>query len=267
MDVFSYNTYKDFLHGYLEDNKQKGLVSQMAAACGCDRTYLSQVLNSKAELTPDHLIQFCESIALKEIESRYLLLVLLYDRSSSLAAKRSLRLQIDKIKNEAQVLSHKITSQEKPEEIKEEQRTLYYSNWLYGAIHILTSIPALQSAQAIATHLQIPIATAQRVLKDLTEMKLVSKDKDKFIHRGNDVYLPHHFPQSYSHHLNWRMRATERSMVKEDVHYTNVFSISKKDVEKLRHQIVEMIDEQRKKVRASGTDVAYAFCCDFLRSE
>lgn len=264
MNTFAFTTYKEFLHGYIEENKQKGLVSQMAEACGCDRTYLSQVLNGKAELTPDHLINFSDHIGLSENESRYILLVLLRDRSSSLNAKKSLQTKIDKLKHEVQVLSQKIAKNENPSEIKEEQRTLYYSNWLYGAIHILVSIPAYQTVPAIATKLQITPAIAMKMLKDLVDMKVVTKEKDKYIHAGSDVYIPHDKPQIHSHHFNWRMRAVERTMIKEDIHYTNIFSISKKDVEKIREQIVKLIEDQRKSVRASGTEVAYAFCCDFF---
>ena len=66
------------------------------------------------------------------------------------------------------------------------------------------------------------------------------------------------------HHLHWRLKAVERALFVEDVHYTNVFSLSEKDVEKLRRDIIQLIESQRKQVQASGTEVAYAFCCDFF---
>lgn len=264
MNVFSFNTYKDFLHSYIYENKQKGLISQIAGKCGCDRTYLSQVLNGKADLTPDHMIQFCDKLGLSDMESRYLLLVLLRDRSSALAARKSFQLKIDHLKKEASVLTNKILENEKPGEISEESRTLYYSHWLYAAIHILCSIPAYQTSQALSLKLQTAPEAVNRILRDLLTMDVIRKDKDKYIHQGSDLYIPQSAPQSYAHHLNWRMRAVERTMFAEDVHYTNLFSISKEDVEKLRNQILKLIDDQRKCIRASGTDVGYSFNCDFF---
>lgn len=95
-------------------------------------------------------------------------------------------------------------------------------------------------------------------------MKAVRKEKDRYLHSGAEVYLPRQHPQSHAHHLNWRMKAVERSLAEQDVHYTNFFTISRIDADKLRDDILKLIDEQRKKVRASGVEVGYAFCCDFF---
>src|SRR5437868_10119834 len=131
MNIFTHNTYKEFFRSYIAANQQKGIISQVAAACGCDRTYLSQVLNAKAELTPDHLVQFTDGMGFSDTESRYLLLLLLRDRSSSPAARRSFQQRLDKLKQHELELSKNILDKEKPGQIKEEMRTLYYSNWLY----------------------------------------------------------------------------------------------------------------------------------------
>lgn len=264
MKPYNFKNYKEYLKSYLEKNKSKGIVSQVAAACGCDRTYLSQVFSGKAELTPDHIIQFCESYSLSDSESQYLLLLLLRDRSASAIAKRRLQKQLDDLKQKSQALSHQVSEKEALHKISETQRTLYYSSWLYGAVHTLTSIPSLQTASAIAEKLNIATPAASRILKELVEMNVVEKNGDKFVHSGHDIYLPSECPQSYSNHFSWRMRAVERTFVKDDIHYTVAFSISKNDVEKLRLQIIELIEKQRKSVRESGTETAVAFCCDFF---
>lgn len=263
MTVFRYNTYKDFLRAYIDANPQKGVISQVASLCGCDRTYLSQVLNGKAELTPDHLVQFSDSIGLSEEEAQYLMMVLLRDRSGSATSRKSLDTKIEKLKSKALAVSQ-IVKREKTKEISEAQRTQYYSTWQYGAIHILTSIPALQTAQAISDKMQLPQNTTIRLLKDLIEMGAVRKEKDRYIHAGGDVYLTRDNPQLHAHHLSWRMKAVERTMFPDEIHYTNIYSISQKDVEKIRHQILQLIEEQRKIVRDSGTDVAGVFCLDFF---
>lgn len=264
MDVYSYSSYKEFLKGYIKENRQKGLISQMAGICGCDRTYLSQVLNGKADLTPDHLIRFCESLNLDEHESRYLLMVLLRDRSSNTVARKTWAERIDKIRKDGRVLTEKIYGNEKPGEIREDLRTLYYSNWLYTAVHTLTSIAEFQTVDAISVKLSVSGAMIAKVLRDLVEMKVVLKEKERFVHNGANIYLQRESPQSHSHHMNWRMRSVERSTLKEDIHYTNIFSVDVKDVDKLRAQIVKLIEDQRKTVAASGAETACAFACDFF---
>lgn len=264
MNVFSHNTYKQFLKAVIAHHDARGIISQIATICGCDRTYISQVLNGKADLTPDHIIQFSEHFGLDEIESNYLLLLLLRDRSASAKARKSLEARLKTLKTEALTLSNKISSTESTYDIPEELRTLYYSNWMYGAVHILTSIADYQTPAAIAQKIHTPVTTVNQVLKDLEAMRLVRGEKGRFVHLGGDVYLPRQSSQISAHHLGWRMKAVERSLEKDDVHYTLAFSVSANDVEKLRTQIVDLIESQRRLVRDSGAEVACAFCVDFF---
>lgn len=265
MDAFAYTSYKDFLKSFIEKNASRGFISQIAQACGCDRTYISQVLNGKAHFTPDHIIQFCEHFRIPKAESEYLLLLLLRDRSALLGAKKSLEERIKEIRSDGIALSSKVATKEKTKEISEEMRTLYYSSWIYSAIHILTSIPEFQVPAAIAQKLQLSLSGVHEVLRSLVEMSLVKKEKGRFLHSGGDIYLRRTNPQSFSHHLSWRMRAVERAFEKDDIHYTVAFSVSKGDVELLRSQMIELIERQRKIVRSSGTEVACAFCIDFFK--
>lgn len=264
MDVFAYSTYKEFFKAFIANNNTRGFISQLALACGCDRTYVSQVLNGKADLTPDHLIQFCENFGFKGADMDYLLTLLLRDRSASSTAKKIMDEKLKKAKAEARTVSGQVYNREKPKEISESQRTLYYSNWVYGAIHILTSIEDYQSPATIASKLNLPLTTVNGVLKDLVEMGLVHFLKGKYTHSGGDIYLPGHYPQIASHHLGWRMKAVERSHEKKDIHYTLAFSVSEKDVEELRVQILNFIEKQRQLIRDSGSEVACAICLDFF---
>jgi len=264
MNVFTYSTYKEFLKAFIAHNGSRGIISQIASICACDRTYISQVLNGKADMTPDHMIQFCENFGFDEAESNFLLTLLLRDRSTSPKARRSLDGKLKQLKSEAMELSNKVNSKERPLQIREELRTLYYSNWIYGAVHILTSIPGLQTPAAIAQKLQLPILTVGQVLKDLIEMGLVKDNKGFFLHAGGDVYLSRQSPQISTHHLSWRMKAVERSHIKDDVHYSLAFSVSESEVEKLRMQIIDLIEMQRKQVQSSGAEVACVFCVDFF---
>jgi uncharacterized protein (TIGR02147 family) len=264
MNVFDAKDYRAFLRSYLDENKRRGVVTTLASACGCDRTYLSQTLSGKADLTPDHILRLSETLKLPETDANYLLFLLLRDRSTSPQARRSMQNRLDKIKNDAKSLTNRINSRETPAEISEEQKTRYYANWLYGAIHILTSIPAYQAPAQIAAKLNLTIVTTVRILKDLCAMGAVKQRAEKYINEGRDFYLPTSSPQSTSHHFNWRMKAIERTFIEHDIHYTVAFSVSAEHLDELREQILALIETQRKLVRSSGTEVAAVFCCDFF---
>ncbi len=265
MDIFKHKTYKEYFKSYLNEYHHKGIVSSVAKACGCDRTYLSQVLTGKSELTADHVINFSQNMNLNEIESEFLLTLLLHDRSASSSVRKSLKAKIDRLRDDSEQLSKKIKKNFKIKSLDDEIRNVYYSNWLYPAVHILTSIPEFQTIDKIANKLQCSPSIIQGILVYLVDTNLIKKEKENYIHSDEDIYLSIDSPQNFPHHLNWRVKAVERTMAREDIHYTCLYSVSKNEVESLRDQIVQLIETQRKQARSSGTEEICVFCCDFFK--
>ncbi len=264
MNAFQVKSYKDYFKQYINLNDRKGIITQVAKYCGCDRTYFSQMLNGKIELTPDHLIQFCDSASLNAQESEYLLLLLLRDRSANLLVKNKLQGQIDKIRKNFLELSNQVVSKEQLRQTNAGDKNQYYSNWYFTAIHILSSIEEYQKLEAMCIKLQLPHKLVANTLNQLIEMGLVKKNGENYQHNGGNLFLDRNEPQITNHHLNWRIRAVNRSQISEDIHYTDVFSISKSDIDVLKKNILDMIDVNRKTVRQSGTEDCYAICIDFF---
>lgn len=264
MNIFTHRSYKDFLKSYISQKKGRGVISTLASACGCDRTYLSQVLNGKAELTPDHMIQLCESLGLNALEREYLLLLLIHDRSGSAIARKVLNEQIQQKRKTSLAVEKHILAHETPNEVEERRRSIYYSSWIFGAVHILTSIPEFQTPAAISSRLSVSLMQVVETLNRLIDMGLVNQGRGRYVHSGGDLFLANRHPQNINQHLNWRIKAVERTNVESDIHYTLVFSVSNSEVEKLRLEIVELIERQRRTIRASGSESACVVCFDFF---
>lgn len=265
MDIFTYQNYKTFLKDYIKRNKHKGLISHLAEVCGCDRTYISQVLKGKAELIPDHMIRFTHFLNLNELESDYLLHLLLKDRATSLSSKNLFEIKLLKSRESASEISKRVKNKKDTEEIiSDEYKTIYYSNFLIPVIHTLTSIENFQTLEAIAKKLHCAESTVIHILNLLEEMKLIYRSKDKFLHSGKNIYLKRDAAHIYSLHLQSRLEAVKRSFNKEDIHFTNMFAIAKEDLEVLKSQIIKLIEDQRNAVHISGSEVACVFCCDFF---
>lgn len=133
--------------------------------------------------------------------------------------------------------------------------------------HSLTSIENFQTIETISKKLHCPETVVIQSLSLLEEMKLIHRSKEKFIHSGKNIYLKRDAAQIYSLHLQSRLEAVKRSFNKEDIHFTNMFTISREDIEKIKTQIVQLIEEQRNTVHASGSQAACVFCCDFYAVE
>ena len=211
------------------------------------------------------MIRLCEYLNLTELESDYVMNLLLKDRSTTIAARQIFETKMFKIKNIADELSLKIKNKKDSHEIiSEAHKTLYYSNWLFSAVHILTSIDAFQTVESVAKKMNCAESAIMQVLNSLIEMNMVEKNKDKYVHNGQSMYLKRDAAQIYSLHLQSRLESVQRSYEKNDLHFTNIFSASKDDVEKIRSQIVDLIEVQRKTVHDSGAQTACVFCCDFF---
>ncbi len=262
--IYSYDSYKDYLKDYIEAYRRPGLVSELAKSAGCDRTYFSQSLTSKVQLTPDHAISLSEGLGLNEAEQNYFLTLVLHNRASNTKAQLHLRKRLDKLVKEQAVLSKKIKSSQDSEEISETLKTKYYSSWLYGAVHILTSIPEYQTVAALCQKLEIQKEICEEILSSLGQMNLTQKHGDRYKHAGGNIHISIGSAINSMNHLNWRLLASQRANKEDDVHYTTAFSISKKDMPVLKTDILDFIKSQRKIVHNSGTEQAFAFCLDFF---
>lgn len=265
MDIFTYQNYKTFLRDYIKKNKHKGLISQIALICGCDRTYISQVLKGKADLIPDHMVKLTNYLNYSETESEYLLYLLLKDRSSTLVSKNIFEAKVKKVRELGTEISNRVKNKKDSEAIiSETHKTAYYANFLIPIVHTLTSIENFQSVESISKKLRLPENEVFQILNLLEEMRLVIRVKDKIIHSGKNLFLERSAPQILSLHLQPRLEAVKRSQNKDEIHYTNMFAISKDDLEKIKSQIFQLIEEQRKSVHESGAQIACVFCCDFF---
>lgn len=239
----------------------------MARAAGCDRTYLSQVLGGKAQLTVDHALGLSDYFNFLDAEEDFFIRLVLLERAVSPKAKEKLKLKIETLASENLTLSHSLaTKASSPnKQMTEDQFNQYYSNPNYAAVHIATSVPNLSSVEKLASRLRLENKTVHDILDDLIKMGLVKQSKNGFRHSETNLHIPKGSPLTSLQHINWRNKATSHMASKESVHYTSVFAISQKDFQTLKSQILEFIQAQRKDISASGAEDIFCFCCDFFK--
>ncbi|OQW53305.1 MAG: hypothetical protein A4S09_07895 [Proteobacteria bacterium SG_bin7] len=260
--VFDYDDYKDFLRD-LCNERPKGFVSQLAKAANCQRSYISQALNSHIQLTPDHVHGINSFLGLRDSESDMLLLLLERSRCASASYREKIN---EKIRNLSKVhnrLSQRV--KDNSSKISDEAASNYYSSWHFAAIHIATSSTILNTQKEISKYLGLPEEIVGKALNQLKSWGLVDLENEKWIYKkGISLHLEDNSPYNRSNHANWRIRALANPMSDTSIHYSSVFTISSKDVPKLRKQILDLIEEQRKQIQKSGSEDVVSFCCDFF---
>lgn len=264
MRLFEHHSYKDYLRALIKTSARRGLISELAGAAGCTHSYMSQVLNGKPDLTPDQAWALNEHLEHSKDEADYFFLLVLSGRASSQKLKKALDAKLKILKAEQLRLS-KAVQKSSDSQIEASNRDRYYAHWAVSAIHALTASADFQTVDEISKRLNLSSTEVESTLKWLSENSLVKRSGQRFIHSGHSVHLPTEAIHNQVNHLNWRLRGSLGYSKSENVHYTSVFTLSKKDWDILRSDLIAFIEAQRSQIQSSGSEEAYAFCCDLFR--
>jgi uncharacterized protein (TIGR02147 family) len=264
INVFEFSDYRELLVRLLKSEGTRwGAVGQIAAAIGCQRSYLSKVLHGKAELTMDQAHAVARYLSLSLRATEYFLALVERSRAASPAFRAHIEKRLAALKREQENLSEKVERPRAPEDFR---HAVYYSVWYYSAVHILTSVPGFQAPAAIAGRLQLPSSLVLDALKQLAEMGLVEKNGRGWNFKA-EIHVPAQSPLVALHHGNWRQRAVIDSARANDggIHFTTVQAVSKADFERIRQNLLQFIQATARLAAPSPSEELYNFNCDLFR--
>jgi uncharacterized protein (TIGR02147 family) len=239
---FSFRDYRDYLRAVIEKSPRSwGMVTRLAEASGCQRSYLSKALAGHVHLTPDHLFGITVFLKLTEHEADYLLNLLDSSRAASSAFKKRLLAKCSKMRAEYEDLQNRV---QRPQAVANEPEQIYYSSWVYSALHILVSIPRYGTSRAIAEKLQLPLELVEIRLRELKNWGFVSSQDGKWKFGSIELHIPKRSPLSAYHHQNWRQRAVldAQDPNSSGIHFTVVQSIDGATWEKIKGALIEFIE-------------------------
>ena len=265
MEVFDFTEYKLFIEAQIKANSALwGYRTQLAAAAGCQKSFLSQVMISHVHLTPYHAIGLSEFWALNEGETDYFLALLEHARAGSPRLRARLEARMRVLKRDRKDMSKRSQADEIEERAME---TLYHSSWYWAAIHILVSIPEYRTLNAIAERLELPVNLVSESLQHLERMGLVENKKGVWTITAKNIHLGINSPMRETNHAQWRQRALIDVQKKDadSVHYSAVFTMSRADAKRLAELVNEMILKSRDIVGPSPEEELYCLTSDFFK--
>lgn len=267
LNPFEFKSYKTYLRKLVDQAENRGMLSRLSEAAGCQRPYLSKVLqdDSEVQLTPDHMYGICEYLGLSEAEGNYLKLLLEAERASSPAYRQSLEKRIAQAKNQHLNLKNQLGKDQLNNTA--DPFSFYYSYWLYSALHIAVSIPGLQTISKLANKFSIPEAMIESHLLTLEKAGLVKKTKERWSWLAGDLHLSKESFWILPHHMNWRNQAVQNAALRlqDSTHYSVVQSLSAADYEVLRLKIVEWVKHFQKVSSPSSPEELVCFNLDFFK--
>ncbi len=261
--IFHFMDYKDYLNKYA-DSEPRGFKKRLSELSGCQTAYISHVLNGHAHFSWEQAEAISNGIGHTNDEKEYFLLILNYSNAGTPSLKKFIKERLDKIRETHLSIKDRVKVKNS---LSKEDQARYYSAWYFAAIHVMLTIPKFQSADAISHYLRIDLKIVSDVLDFLVSLGLAIRSGSKFKIGTSQIHLEKDSPLISKHHSNWRIAAINsfEKARENDLHFSSVFTISEKDFQKIREQLVEAIEKSVSIIKDSTEEATIAMTMDFFR--
>lgn len=265
-NIYKYLSYQDYLRDLVEmPDKERGYRAEIALSIGIQKSYLSRSISKTVHLTRDHVFKLSKFLKLNRDEAEYLMYLLDYAKAGDHEYQEFLKTHILKKQKENSDLDKRIEKKQMAQNIEDD--FLYYSNWVYPAIHMLLTIEKYQSAESIAERLEIPQGQIKIHLSQLETMGLAKREGENWQTTNKNIHLAKNSPYRRISHQNWRIKALEKMAIlnEENIHYNSLYTLSHRDIENLKEIVEDFIENTRQVVIASEEQELVCLNLDFFK--
>ena len=267
--IYEYRDYKKLVQDLLESSEHggRGKRKALAEAIRCQGAFITHVLSGNCEFSLEQADACTQFFGLAPDEAEFFLLLVNHNR----AGTPSLRNFFQKKLTEKIVHYNESRARFKTNEsIALDDQAKFYSTWKYAAIHVATTLPDLQTREAIAKRLRLPLDHVTTILQFLIEKGVVEKKHNQYLPIKNMVNLDKSSPFMISHHIAWRNRAIESldNRKPTDYHYSVVLTCPVSRLAKIRERLMETVEvcvaECLENVKPGESETLTGLCMDFF---
>lgn len=264
--LFEFEEYRGFIKYRFSHSPKKGhgQPKRLADHLGIHTTLVSQILLGKKSFTQDQAALAAEFLNLSELETEYFVSLVNWDRAGNNANKKLIRRQMDQIRKKSDELANRV---QVAKALSEEERAIFYSNWMYSAVRQMTAFPEVNSIEKIAEQLQLPRSRVIAVIEFLLKCGLVGGTDGEYFVGPASTHIPASSPLSRVHHRNWRERslpAMDQDLA-ENVFFSTPMTLSRKDSDVVRKMIVQFMEEIYKVVDPSPSQTLRCLNIDWFK--
>jgi uncharacterized protein (TIGR02147 family) len=263
MNYYQYSSSLEIIVAHvLVSTEERGYKARLAAAAGCQRSFLSQVLAGAHTLTPEHGVGLAQFWGMRKSERDYFVDMINFERAGTPALRDLLSERINDAKAKAGDLSVRFQAPTLPHDAME----IYYSTWLYAAVHMLLTVAQWQLPSELSHRLQLPLGTVREVLQTLVNLGLAKLSGNRYIAIKPIIHLPKDSQLNRFNHGTWRQYAMHKTLhdSRSEIHYTAIYSLSRQDQRRLQEMVQDFIDSTRRVVEPSKEEEVVALLIDYF---
>lgn len=258
--------YKEYLLNKCKKNQEidRGEFTRLASFVGVNNSFISQVFKGEKHFSLEQILRCSKYFSLSEIEEEYLVHLHQYDRAGTEELKKFFLkkiINISKKKNKiSEVLKHH-------KSLTSEQQSVFYSTWYYSAIRLASDIENMKSITELSNYFNLNKEVVVNVVNFLLENNLIEKKNNELQVVNSMTHLKNDSPFIFNHHKNWRIKALEnysRFSNNDDLAFSSPLTISHKDFDEIRGEILSFIKSISNKVSNSKSEKLACLNIDFF---
>lgn len=266
--LYQFKDYRKYI-AYRLDNYQDGkhgTRARFADTIGCQRPFISQVLNGRQNLTQEQAFRANAFFEHGPDETQFFMLLLQKERAGSTELKQFYLEQLQAIsdrKNNVQEVVKPMV------QLSEDVSRKFFSSWMYQAVMTALHVRNYTSIEALADLLRMKPDLVEQVCRELAEMGLAE------IHSGHYRQVKHpnirlaidNPAQRQLMHLSWRAKIAEQitSQTSFDDHHCFCISLDAGEKENFRNKIFAILaDMANLRDEDAKTDRVSVLAIDFF---
>ena len=265
--IFKHWNYKDYLKEYMAalPKKGRGFAKELADHLNVGPVIISQTLNGERELSLENAFKVSEFLSHSKLEQRYFVKLVEYQRAGHHGLKQLYREELLRLRQEVQKVAGRY---QKHSELSEQDKFTFYSDRLYSAVRMASSLPEIKNYLDVAKRFGIEEKRAQEITEFLLANKLCVMKEGKLAMGPQHTFVPANSPYVISHHRNWRIYSMQKSSHLDhecELMFTAPLSLSKEVFSELKRDILDLIDSSLKKVSPSQEEMVACLNIDLLK--
>lgn len=242
----------------------RGQYRKMANFLAVNSVNVSQIFNGDRHLSVEQACELAEFFGLSEIEGQYLVGLVERERAGTQKLKTIIQKRLNEILEKSQDLKQRL---KQDKQLTEETKAIFYSNWYYSGVRLLSSVKGFNSPDTIANYFNLPLSTVNRVLEFLLQTGLCKLEDGKYKMGPRSTHLEASSPLVTRHHMNWRVKGMEKmgNVSPEELFLSLPCSLSEKAMREIRAELVKVIERITEIVDGTTEDQLACLNIDFFK--
>jgi uncharacterized protein (TIGR02147 family) len=266
MTIFEFSDYRLYLRQWIASRPRKGHgeIQRLAGAIRVHPTLVSQVLAGSKHFSLEQGQELGEYLGLVELEHDYLLALLQFKRAGSAKLRAHFKLKLDGLKKTSQRLSERLPVDRL---LNDQEKAIFYSDWIYSAIRLQTSVKGYDSLDALSEKFHLPRAKVGAILKFLVSCGLCIESSGRYEMGVNRTHLEQDSPFLKQHHGNWRLKSMQQAsrLGADELMFTGPMSLSHADFAMFREELVVLIKRAFQIAKDSDAEQLVCLNIDWIK--